>query len=244
MPVAHVLILGCGRSGTSIFGELFEQLSCYNYHSEPPYVQLKTWSYDSPVAVKVPKESAEFPPTRGLSFPLEDLLSTFPKPRKTYWQVRHPLDTICSLKVGIAKNWGHHPCPADWQTWLSRPLIERCAHHWAYLNTVGYEQVADLVEVSRFEDMIADPLGFATRIAKEVGVDIDHHQMELQQWAQRVQNTNNKNFIEAKTSRPYSTDDHRVKVGRWKENMTAEEVAQVMPIIASAMERMGYQIED
>lgn len=243
MPPAHVLILGCGRSGTSIFGELFEDLSCYHYQSEPPYTELKTWSYDSPIAVKVPKESVGFQPTRGLSFPLEDLLQTIPSPRKIYWQVRHPLDTICSLKVGIAKNWGHHPRPADWEAWLSRPLIERCAHHWAYLNTIGYEQVADLAQLSRFEDMIADPLGFAIRIANEVGVDIDHHQMELQQWAQRVQNTNNKNFVEAKTSRPYSTTDHRVKVGRWKENLTAEEVAQVEPIIRPAMERMGYQIE-
>ena len=31
----NVLILGCGRSGTSIFGELFESLPGFSYLSEP-----------------------------------------------------------------------------------------------------------------------------------------------------------------------------------------------------------------
>ena len=32
---ANVAILGCGRSGTSIFGELFEAIPGYTYYSEP-----------------------------------------------------------------------------------------------------------------------------------------------------------------------------------------------------------------
>lgn len=82
----HVIILGCGRSGTSIFGELFEHLASYTYHSEPPFAALTTLDYASSVAVKVPKESTGFPPTAGLSFPLETLLATVPEPRKMYWQ--------------------------------------------------------------------------------------------------------------------------------------------------------------
>ena len=34
---SHVIILGCGRSGTSIFGELFEHIPGYMYYSEPPF---------------------------------------------------------------------------------------------------------------------------------------------------------------------------------------------------------------
>ena len=64
---SHVLILGCGRSGTSIFGEFFQDLSAYTYYSEPPYADLKTYNYAKPIAIKVPTESC--------------LLYTSPSPR-------------------------------------------------------------------------------------------------------------------------------------------------------------------
>ena len=236
----HVIILGCGRSGTSIFGELFEHLAPYTYYSEPPFATLTTLDYTSPVAVKVPEESIGFPPTAGLSFPLETLLATVPEPRKIYWQLRHPLDTICSLRVGIAQHWGHHPRPPDWQDWLDRPLLERCAHHWNYINSVGYAQVNALTTITRFEDMIEDALKFAQQICREVAVEPTVHQLSLETWARRVQNTNNRQFVEAKTSQAYSRPDHTVKVDRWKENLSQEEVAQVLPIIQATAERLGY----
>ncbi len=238
----HVLILGCGRSGTSIFGELFEQLSCYRYYSEPAYANLKKLDYSQPQAVKVPKESAGYRSTAGLSFPLDDLLATVPGELQVYWQVRHPLDTICSLRVGISRNWGHHPRPNDWQEWLDKSLLEQCAYHWNYINTIGFEKVESIVAISRFEDMIADPLGFAYYIAKQLEVEISAHQSELEAWARRVQNTNNKDFVEAKTSRPYSTTDHQVRVGRWRENLTQEQVECVLPLIHTTMEAFNYRV--
>ena len=72
------MILGCGRSGTSIFGELFEGLSRYGYESEPPFRGVLERSSDHAWAVKVPHESEEFPPDAGLSFPLAMLLDAYP----------------------------------------------------------------------------------------------------------------------------------------------------------------------
>ena len=238
----HVIILGCGRSGTSIFGELFEHLKPYTYHSEPPFADLTTYDYTSPVAVKVPRESPGFAPLPGLSFPLDTLLDTVPEPHTIYWQLRHPLDTICSLRVGIANQWGHHPRPPDWQAWLNRPLLAQCAHHWNYLNSVGFAQVAHQATITRFEDMVTDPVAFAQRISREVGIDPAHHHPSLAAWAQRVQNTNNAQFVEAKTSREYSRPDHRVKIGRWKENLRQEEIAQIIPIIQSTAQRRDYPL--
>ena len=103
--IHHVIILGCGRSGTSIFGELFEDLKPYKYYSEPYFDELLKSDFARPVAVKVPRESPGYPPTLGLSFPLDILLQKIPDPKIIYWQVRHPLDTICSLKVGISYRW-------------------------------------------------------------------------------------------------------------------------------------------
>ncbi|SDL80759.1 Sulfotransferase domain-containing protein [Catalinimonas alkaloidigena] len=238
----HVLILGCGRSGTSIFGELFEHLPYYTYHSEPFVDQVPHLDFQTPQAIKVPRTHATYPASPGLSFPIEALDALVPPPQQLYWQVRHPLDAICSLRVGIAQKWGHHPKPPDWQAWLARPLLERCAYHWHYINSEGYARVADRAKIMRFEAMIADPLAFASEVCRDVGLRADAHLEALEAWAQRVQNTNNHRFVEAQTSRPYSRNDHHVKVGRWQENLTAEEIAQVRPLVEATAHRLGYVI--
>jgi hypothetical protein len=185
---------------------------------------------------------ASFPPTPGLSFPLETLLERVPGEKRFYWTVRHPLDAICSLRSGIASNWGHHPKPPDWRDWLERPLLERCAHHWSYLNTVGYAAVRGLAECRRFEDMIEDPRDFAESICRDVGLDVEAHGAELAEWADRVQDTNNERFVEAKTSRNYSRPDHSRRVGRWRENLTPEEVETLRPMVREAAEQFGYDL--
>lgn len=239
----HVVILGCGRSGTSIFGELFEHLSAYTYLSEPVFGEYLESDFNRPMATKVPAEDAKFESVPGLSFPLERLLADVPGPIRFYWIVRHPLDAICSLRPGIANNWGHHPRPPDWQDWLSRPLLERCAHHWNYLNSVGYSAIAYLATVKRFEDMIRNPRVFANGIGEEVGLKAPENNDELSQWAQRVQDTNNEHFVEAKTSRNYSRPDHTKRVSRWTENLTPGEVEALTPIVLQTARQFGYDLE-
>lgn len=239
-PLPHIIILGCGRSGTSIFGELFESFPIYQYYSEPSYERIAQFDFKSPIAIKVPKSHPDYPTTLGLSFPLEDFIQRVPTSLKWYWQVRHPLDAICSLRVGISRNWGHHPRPVDWEDWLDRPLLEQCAYHWNYLNTIGYEAVKDLAQIKHFEDIIDNPLDFAKNVAQEIGLDFYENEAALQSWAHRVQNTSNQQFIEAKISRAYSTNDHKVRVGRWKENLSAEEVAHIVPMIRETAEQFGY----
>ncbi len=249
----HVLILGCGRSGTSIFGELFEHLPGYRYRSEPPFADVIEADQRMPQAYKVPRESAGYPPTPGLSFPLDALLGAVASPLTLFWQVRHPLDAIASLRVGIAEDWGHHPRPPDWQRWLGRPLVERCAHHWAWINSVGHSAVASRVEaasfelmrfeVMRFEEMIADPAAFARRVCAVVGLDTEACSPAIGAWADRVQDTNNERFVEARTSRPYSRPDHSRRVGRWRENLSEDDVRAVTPIVAEAACTFGYALD-
>ena len=238
----HVIILGCGRSGTSIFGELFEHLSPYTYYSEPSFDKLMQLDFTQPIAVKVPKESTNFPPTAGLSFPLTTMLAEIPDPKSFFWQVRHPLDTICSLRVGISKDWGHHPKPPDWRDWLERPLIERCAYHWNYINSSGYEQVRAIARVKHFEAMIRKPRQFANTICEDIDLDMEAHELALAEWANRVQNTNNEHFVEAKTSRNYSRADHQTRIDRWKENLSREDFKRVIPILRQTAKQFGYSL--
>ncbi|MEL6255705.1 MAG: hypothetical protein AAFR87_27115 [Bacteroidota bacterium] len=166
----HVLILGCGRSGTSIFGEFFDHLPMYQYLSEPNFDDLAKLDQNQPIAIKVPRRSKFHPPDKGLSISVKELYKLFPKNLQIYWQLRHPLDTIASLKVGISKNWGHHPRPYDWEEWMEEPLIKKCAYHWAYINRFGFEHIKEIAQIKRFEDMLFDPMAFALQICKETDV--------------------------------------------------------------------------
>ena len=239
---SHVVILGCGRSGTSIFGELFEHIPGYEYLSEPEFDAVLELDFTHPVAIKVPKESDPFPASPGLSFPLPVMLAALPEPRRFYWQVRHPLDAIASLRVGISNNWGHHPRPPDWQDWADRSLVSRCAHHWAHINTVGYEQVKAHVRVCRFESMLSNPSEFARQVCAEIGVRPWECRPGLDAWSQRVQDSNNENFVEAKTSRSYSRADHSIRVGRWRENLSVDDLREAIPIVREAADTFGYTL--
>jgi hypothetical protein len=233
------MILGCGRSGTSIFGELFEGLGDYAYASEPPFEEVLAADFSRPTAFKVPRESPGHPARPGLSFPLAPYLARAPD-AQLFWIVRHPLDAICSLRVGIARNWGHHPRPPDWTAWLDRPLLEQCAHHWAFLNTAGYAQVRDRARLVRFESLIAAPLAFARDIAETVGLPPAAADPHLQRWAARVQDSNGPGFVEAVTSRGYSRPDHERRVERWRENLSLAEARALWPLVREAAEGFGY----
>jgi len=235
------MVLGCGRSGTSIFGELFEAMPEFEYHSEPDF---ESWLHRARLvrtAVKVPVASPGYPPDGGLSFPLNVVDRDHPG-TQIFWIVRHPLDAISSLRVGIADGWGHHPRPADWREWDDRSLVERCAHHWATINQLGYERVAERATVVTFEEMIAQPQRFAEAVSAMVGIDPAARANETGPWSARVQDTNNEAFVEAVTSRPRSTTDHAVRVGRWRENLSDDEVEQVIPIVAEAAATFGYRL--
>ncbi len=240
--ISHAVVLGCGRSGTSIFGELFAGLPGYSYYSEPPFEELAGYDYGAPVAIKVPKPAAGRDCAPGLPFLVEELLAAVPEPREIFWLLRHPLDAICSLRVGIARDWGHHPRPPDWESWLSAPLLRRCAHHWVHINTLGYAQVRDMATLHRFEDMIRDPLGFAQGICGQVGLDPGTCEPALRDWARRVQDRDNDDFEEAEGSKSYSRPDHKTKVGRWRENLSPAEVAELVPLVAEVAARFGYAL--
>ncbi len=240
--MTNALILGCGRSGTSIFGELFESLHGWRYESEPLVDEIPTPGSGECLAVKVPRARADDRPPIGCSVDPDELRRIIPEPCTVFWQVRHPLDAVCSLRVGIADDWGHHPRPPDWQEWLDRPLVERCAHHWAVINGPGHDAVGVDAVTNRFEEMIRDPQASAERALREVGVDPGSMRDEVSAWAARVQDTNNEQFVEAVTSRRRSRPDHDRRVGRWRQNLAAAEVASIVPIVAAGAARFGYEL--
>ncbi len=242
MRKKHALVLGCGRSGTSILGEFFLALSTFSYFSEIGMDEVMKMTTDGSLAFKVPRSSDRYPPEAGLSFELSTMLEKLQNDVQIFWIVRHPLDTICSLKVGISKNWGHHPRPRDWQEWRDRPLLAQCAHHWKYINEVGFQKIKKHAILLYFEDMISDATATASTILDHVKAEETVDSTTVKNWINRIQNSNNKDFVEAETSRPYSRNDHKNRVGRWKENMTEAEAAFTWEMVQTTAIKFGYHL--
>ena len=118
----------------------------------------------------------------------------------------------------------------------------QCAHHWNYINTLGFEAVAHLSVISRFEDMIAHTEKFLHETNQHANISVNGNKKAIEGWRERVQNTNNSKFREAATSRPYSTNDHSVRINRWKENLSSEEIQSILPIISETASKFRYQL--
>jgi hypothetical protein len=238
---AHVVILGCGRSGTSIFGELFEHLPGYRYLFEPPFAALGKIDWSAgPVATKVPKRPPGEATTDGLPFALDELLAIIPEPRIFYWQIRHPYDAVCSLQPGISEGWSHNPRPPDWTEWLDKPVVMRCARHWQYINEVGFKAAQEFVRRTRYEDMVDDPIGFARQKCEEIGVGADV--VGAAQWAALVSNRKASDSYEAKHQVRWSRQDHKRRVERWRENLSSSDIEMIAPIVRAAGRLHGYAI--
>lgn len=110
------------------------------------------------------------------------------------------------------------------------------------INGAGYELVRAVAVLNEFEDMIEDPRSTANLMVRSIGIDPTTVATELTEWSQRVQDKNNKHFVEAVASRRHSRDDQSPRVGRWRENLSAKEVAAVLPIVSPVAGRFGYDL--
>jgi hypothetical protein len=79
-------------------------------------------------------------------------------------------------------------------------------------------------------------------ICVAVGVDPDQCGPELLNWSGRVQDTNNEKFVDARTSRAYSRADHKVRIGRWRENLSEDDIRRVIPIVKDAAAEFDYEL--
>lgn len=240
----HVVILGSGRSGSSILGELFESLAAYDYRFEPSMAELGTIDYGArPVAIKVPKDdrarSPRFSP--GLPFDLGELLDTVPEPRALVWIVRHPLDAVCSLRPGVAADWAHNPRPPDYERWLDRPLVERCARHWAYVNGPGHDTVGHLAEVVRYEDLVFEPVRTGMRVLARAGVGRRAASDAVARWAATVGNDKGAGAYEARRQ-DWLSGANRRRVGRWQSELDTADVERIRPILGSVPAKFGYKL--
>lgn len=238
----NIIILGSGRSGTSITGELFEYLPEYEYMFESQLVNFPPHSIideNKQLVIKLPKGGERI--SEGLAFDLDELLSKFKNPIKIIWIVRNPLDTICSLKPGIEDNWSHYPRPPHYKELLDKPWYIKGAYHWDYINSRGYETVQDYgpILIIKYEDLLKNTKRTVSRILKFVNSPMNI--ADLSKYIDRITN-HTKGSYQAKFQVQWFRKDHNKRINRYKENMKHEEIVQSNKIVKDTARTFGYSI--
>ncbi len=242
----NILILGCARSGTSILGEFFEKSGLYTYLFEPTLpahqYELAFEHVQRPLAAKKPRapieHAASFTP--GLAFDYSRLAAVFPRPWKIVWIVRNPLDAICSLRPGIEMGWAHNPRPPGWRELGTAKWHIKCAAHWQYINNEGFLAITGEAEVVRFEDLVLQPRATAEKLLQYCGWP-DGVTRGVEGWISQVSN-NKGNSYEARLQDRWSENNHTRRVGRHRENLDADQINDVLPLVEVAASRFGYTL--
>jgi hypothetical protein len=223
----HVVIWGCARSGTSIVYEAWRSHPGYQAFFEPGEWLLGDMDWTHPIAIKNPWSNS---PTAGLSANLHTVLEF---PAKHIWVVRHPHDTAASLRPGM--NSQPHP-PALPDKWRGKPLIDRCAALWRYVNETGLDNLQVKVEVLtvRYEDLLKDPL---TTTARMMEYTETPWAPELDQYLNSISLTPGENEAEfqSRWSRPHNRHINR-------EDLTEVERVTIDNIVGDVPKNFGYGV--
>ena len=250
-----VFIVGCARSGTSIFGELFEShpnimyvfeeriwrtLGEIDHHAVTPedipsknMVKLRKWMKmykrkNKIVVEKNPRHIVRVPFIKHI-FPDAKILHI----------VRDGRDVACSLKSGLCgKTWAHVRPPRWREIERDYEGVIRCAH--AYHDIMQYP-MRDLENIEhmqvKYEDLVANPRDIAHQVFDYIGLPVRPRVLAQ---ADKIQDEMEGSYVAYHQRRWYKTD-HSKRIGRWKENMTEEEQVEVGKILKPVLEYYGYE---
>jgi hypothetical protein len=148
--------------------------------------------------------------------------------------IRDPRDVFCSL---MAK-----------KGYTSKYLLYEAHHFQKVLNQEAswrphLDEYRDLIV--RYEDFVVDPLGTAKTIGQWLGTNVrpDEAEYIVGKWSlarnrQRAIDGHHRNSLDYMNGRHISVSAG--KVGRWRELLTADEIARVEEMAEGWMERHGY----
>jgi hypothetical protein len=154
--------------------------------------------------------------------------------------VRDGRDVTCSLLPGIGGRFWAHVRPPQWREIFSRYRgVIRCAHAWNETIRIGLNDLADVPHLRiRYEDLVASPREIAGQIFEYLGLPLHPNVIEF---CRNIQNSTEGTY-QAKYQTVWSRRDHRRRVGRWRENLTAEQQHDITRILAPTLESLGYPL--
>ena len=257
-PLNIGLIVGCARSGTSIFGEAVAAHPAVKYVFEPHEIWEQAGhgeneSHRLTAAHAVPKVRAGIrawfrTQGRGEAFVLDKtprnvlripfLRAVFPK-AKIIHLIRDGRDVACSLMPGMGGDTWHHLKPVAWREYFEQHQgFERCALAWrAAVQTA----LSDLVGVNHlqvhYEQLVAAPRETILRVWEFLGLPPDADALNF---ADKIQNSTAGSFHAAQQQVWYR-EDHSCRIGRWRENLDWEQQQKVGELLGDTLKTLGYE---
>ena len=252
MEIAFVV--GCARSGTSILGELLRAHPRVMYvYEEPIWRQFAETDHHAVTIHDIPdkhklklrrwmkmykrknKIVIEKNPRHIVRVPF--IKSLFPE-AKLIHIVRDGRDVSCSLKSGLCgKTWAHVKPPRWREIEANYEGVVRCAHAWKDIMEIASKDLEKYEHLQvKYEDLVTDTVGQAKRIFDYLGYPLSDKVVEF---ADKIQDEMSGSYV-ASNQRRWYKNDHKVRIGRWKENMTAEEQEEVEVILRPMLDYYGY----
>jgi hypothetical protein len=262
-PERPVFLVGCARSGTSILGEvmavhprityLYEVSAIWNrVLPERPDHRLTRADAAPEVVARLREELSarlmdprrdllvEKNPKHTLRIPFLD--AAFPDCRVIHL-IRDGRDTVASLMFrNRGASWGHLKVPG-WEELLARYPVEnhiRCAYQWRDAVSIGRADGRALspgrYHEVRFESLVREPQSAVEEVMRFLELE---PAAEVEAVLPRIQDATRGSYHAQRQVRHY-LDNHRLRVGRFRENLTPEEVDQVMEVCGGLLRELGY----
>lgn len=256
-PMRIAFVTGCARSGTSILGELIGSHPEVEYRHEAHHVWAKAGSgvgeshrlsanhASAAVRRAIRKrfcskngESAlvvEKNPRSMLRLPF--LREVFPEAKFVHI-VRDGRDVACSMIPGVGGDEWRHLKPPRWrQIMRDRTGIDRCAVAWRDVMEIALSDLEDIPHYTlKYEDLVRKPRQVIAGILDYL--ELREHPAVFE-YCDLIQDATEGSYHPAK-QRKWFRDDHTVRIGRWRENLSAREAQSVEELLRPLLTRLGY----
>jgi hypothetical protein len=240
-----ILVTGIARSGTSILAELLSTDRRYRYIFEPrewdaPHMRPKSdrmtaadipmfgsrwldWynaHQDTPLLVKSPRAVVKLPFLHAL---FRDL--------KIIHIVRDGRDVVCSWQPGLKYNrHGHLSLPIP----PTQSNILYAAQMWTTGLQIALDDLEHIPHLQiRYEDLLTNPHSTLLSITKYT------HIKPNPDFIPNISN-NTTHPYHARYQSKWFTRDHDTRIGRYRVNLTPDELAQVEDIECPILTRLNY----
>jgi hypothetical protein len=154
--------------------------------------------------------------------------------------VRDGRDVACSMLPGIGGEEWRHLKPPNWQTLMSAESgLRRCAQAWKTIMEIALYDLAQTPHFTlRYEDLVQAPERYARALFEFLELPFAP---EVAAFCMKVQNEV-ANSYHAQKQVKWFREDHAVRIGRWRENMSPDEAASVETLLRPLLTQFAYAV--
>jgi hypothetical protein len=140
---------------------------------------------------------------------------------------------------GIGGQEWRHLKPPSWQELFSQQTgIIRCALAWKEIMEIALSDLSTVPHLQvRYEDLVTAPHEVARDLLRYVGLADDSR---VEMFCNKIQDSTRDSY-HAQHQEKWYRDDHRRRVGRWRENLSETQQETVNNLVAGLLSQLDYE---